>query len=141
MVLIAQPPCSMAFRLVWWVMLSAHGVPKRNAELESLSPLKGTYNPGNGTTVGTFESGTNEWYDVIYNALSRETFRQQMFNDGVNRPAALLNGFQVGVVGDAFRPRGACLHSKAPITRVTAPPSVPLNPVPTNGMTSFITTC
>ena len=30
-----------------------------------------------------------------------------MFNDGVNRPAALLNSFQIGVVGDAFRPRGA----------------------------------
>ncbi|EIV3801091.1 chitinase [Klebsiella aerogenes] len=44
----------------------------RNAELESLSPLKGTYNPGNGTTVGTFESGTNEWYDVIYNYLDLE---------------------------------------------------------------------
>ncbi len=39
----------------------------RNVELESLSPLKGTYNPGNGDTTGTFESGTNEWYDVIYN--------------------------------------------------------------------------
>ncbi|HCD8029249.1 TPA: chitinase [Klebsiella aerogenes] len=44
----------------------------RNAELESLSPLKGTYNPGNGDTTGTFESGTNEWYDVIYNYLDLE---------------------------------------------------------------------
>ncbi|HGI7019875.1 TPA: glycosyl hydrolase family 18 protein [Klebsiella aerogenes] len=44
----------------------------RNVELESLSPLKGTYNPGNGDTVGTFESGTNEWYDVIYNYLDLE---------------------------------------------------------------------
>ncbi|HBW1039231.1 TPA: chitinase, partial [Klebsiella aerogenes] len=44
----------------------------RNVELESLSPLKGTYNPGNGDTTGTFESGTNEWYDVIYNYLDLE---------------------------------------------------------------------
>lgn len=44
----------------------------RNVELESLSPLKGTYNAGTGTTVGTFESGTNEWYDVIYNYLDLE---------------------------------------------------------------------
>ena len=39
----------------------------RSVELESLSPLKGSYNPGTGTTTGTFESGTTEWYDVIYN--------------------------------------------------------------------------
>ncbi|WP_421016176.1 glycosyl hydrolase family 18 protein, partial [Klebsiella michiganensis] len=44
----------------------------RNAELESLSPLKGTYNPGTGTTVGSFESGTTEWYDIIYNYLDLE---------------------------------------------------------------------
>ncbi|WEJ89204.1 MAG: glycosyl hydrolase family 18 protein [Klebsiella huaxiensis] len=44
----------------------------RSAELESLSPLKGTYDAGTGTTVGTFESGTNEWYDVIYNYLDLE---------------------------------------------------------------------
>ncbi|CAM3249570.1 Chitinase A [Klebsiella spallanzanii] len=44
----------------------------RNAELESLSPLKGTYNAGTGDTTGTFESGTNEWYDVIYNYLDLE---------------------------------------------------------------------
>ncbi|MFJ2976480.1 glycosyl hydrolase family 18 protein [Kluyvera sp. NPDC087067] len=44
----------------------------RKVELESLSPLKGTYDAGTGTTVGTFESGTNEWYDVIYNYLDLE---------------------------------------------------------------------
>ncbi|MBA7932599.1 chitinase [Klebsiella sp. RHBSTW-00215] len=44
----------------------------RSAELESLSPLKGTYNAGTGDTTGTFESGTNEWYDVIYNYLDLE---------------------------------------------------------------------
>ncbi|MEO3990131.1 glycosyl hydrolase family 18 protein [Pseudocitrobacter cyperus] len=44
----------------------------RNVEIESLSPLKGTYNAGTGTTTGTFESGTNEWYDVIYNYLDLE---------------------------------------------------------------------
>lgn len=44
----------------------------RNAELESLSPLKGSYSAGIGDTTGTFESGTNEWYDVIYNYLDLE---------------------------------------------------------------------
>ncbi|HDH0775619.1 TPA: chitinase, partial [Klebsiella oxytoca] len=44
----------------------------RSVELESLSPLKGSYNPGTGTTTGTFESGTTEWYDVIYNYLDLE---------------------------------------------------------------------
>lgn len=44
----------------------------RQAEIESLSPLKGSYNPGAGETTGTFESGTNEWYDVIYNYLDLE---------------------------------------------------------------------
>lgn len=51
----------------------------RNVEMELLSPLKGTYNPGkllsNGeyeTTTGSFESGTSEWYDVIYNYLDLE---------------------------------------------------------------------
>ncbi|EGE4653120.1 chitinase [Salmonella bongori serovar 40:z35:-] len=51
----------------------------RNVEIDTLSPLKGSYNPGkklaNGeyeTTTGSFESGTNEWYDVIYNYLDLE---------------------------------------------------------------------
>ncbi|MGL5700501.1 MAG: glycosyl hydrolase family 18 protein, partial [Kluyvera sp.] len=37
-----------------------------------LSPLKGSYTPGTGITTGSFESGTNEWYDVIYNYLDLE---------------------------------------------------------------------
>ncbi len=52
----------------------------RNTEITSFSPLEGTYNPGkklaNGeyeTTTGSFESGTTEWYDVIYNYLDLET--------------------------------------------------------------------
>lgn len=44
----------------------------RQAEIESLSPLKGSYTPGTGITTGSFESGTNEWYDVIYNYLDLE---------------------------------------------------------------------
>ncbi|EBP3212553.1 chitinase [Salmonella enterica subsp. indica] len=44
----------------------------RQAEIESLSPLKGSYNPGTGVTTGSFESGTNEWYDVIYSYLDLE---------------------------------------------------------------------
>lgn len=44
----------------------------RQVEIESLSPLKGSYNPGTGETTGTFESGTSEWYDVIYSYLDLE---------------------------------------------------------------------
>lgn len=44
----------------------------RQAEIESLSPLKGSYNPGAGKTTGSFESGTSEWYDVIYSYLDLE---------------------------------------------------------------------
>lgn len=44
----------------------------RNVEIESFSPLKGTYNPGEGTTTGSFESGCTEWYDTIYNYLDLE---------------------------------------------------------------------
>lgn len=44
----------------------------RQAEIESLSPLKGSYNPGAGETTGSFESGTSEWYDVIYSYLDLE---------------------------------------------------------------------
>ncbi|KFD25448.1 glycosyl hydrolase family 18 protein [Yokenella regensburgei] len=44
----------------------------RNAEVESVSPLKGSYNPGQGTTTGSFESGCTEWYDTIYNYLDLE---------------------------------------------------------------------
>lgn len=45
----------------------------KNAEIESFSPLKGSYNPGEGPTTGTFESGTSEWYDVMYNYLDLES--------------------------------------------------------------------
>lgn len=44
----------------------------RQVEIESLSPLKGSYNPGSGVTTGSFESGTSEWYDVIYSYLDLE---------------------------------------------------------------------
>lgn len=47
----------------------------RNAEIASFSPLKGTYNPGQGNTTGTFESGCTEWYDTIYNYLDLENQR------------------------------------------------------------------
>ncbi|BAE74749.1 Chitinase A precursor [Sodalis glossinidius str. 'morsitans'] len=43
----------------------------KGAEISSFSPLKGTYE-GNDTTVGTFESGCVEWYDVLYNYLDLE---------------------------------------------------------------------
>ncbi|MDX6021535.1 glycosyl hydrolase family 18 protein [Scandinavium sp. V105_16] len=44
----------------------------RNAVIESFSPLKGSYDPGQGTTTGSFESGCTEWYDTIYNYLDLE---------------------------------------------------------------------
>ncbi|TVT84049.1 glycosyl hydrolase family 18 protein [Pseudomonas sp. H3(2019)] len=46
----------------------------QQAKLESVSPLKGTYAPRNGTdTGGSFESGVTEWPDMIYNYLDLET--------------------------------------------------------------------
>ena len=44
----------------------------RNAQIESFSPLKGSYAPGEGTTTGTFESGCTEWYDTINTYLDLE---------------------------------------------------------------------
>lgn len=43
----------------------------KGGDISSFSPLKGTYE-GTGTTVGTFESGCVEWYDVINNYLDLE---------------------------------------------------------------------
>ncbi|WP_380182625.1 glycosyl hydrolase family 18 protein [Kalamiella sp. sgz302252] len=43
----------------------------KGGEISSFSPLKGSYD-GNGTTVGTFESGCVEWYDIINNYLDLE---------------------------------------------------------------------
>lgn len=42
-----------------------------NATIESESPLSGRYipQPELGTTTGSFESGTSEWYDILYNYL------------------------------------------------------------------------
>ncbi|MFP3533957.1 hypothetical protein SB763_31865, partial [Burkholderia sp. SIMBA_042] len=40
--------------------------------IDSWSPLQGTYDPGSGTTTGTFESGTTEFFDLIYNYLDLE---------------------------------------------------------------------
>lgn len=44
----------------------------RNAVISQPSPLIGTYEPGSGTTTGSFESGSTEWYDIIYNYLDLE---------------------------------------------------------------------
>ncbi len=45
----------------------------KGAKLDSLSPLDGTYdNSGTTSTSGTFESGTTEWCDLIYNYLDLE---------------------------------------------------------------------
>ncbi|WP_260853931.1 glycoside hydrolase family 18 protein [Paraburkholderia sp. BCC1886] len=51
---------------------AAYSRNARNAEISEWSPLTGTYDAGSGTTVGTFESGTTEWYDLIYNYVDFE---------------------------------------------------------------------
>ncbi|MDE9452298.1 glycoside hydrolase family 18 protein [Xenorhabdus bovienii] len=45
----------------------------KNTNITSYSPLSGSYSPGTGTTTGTFESGSTEWYDTIYNYLNLES--------------------------------------------------------------------
>ncbi|MFJ2991698.1 glycoside hydrolase family 18 protein [Pandoraea sp. NPDC087047] len=42
------------------------------AEITQVSALSGTYSPGDGLTVGTFESGTTEYYDLLRNYLDLE---------------------------------------------------------------------
>ncbi|MFM0671719.1 glycoside hydrolase family 18 protein [Paraburkholderia sediminicola] len=54
---------------------AAYSRSARNAKITSLSPLEGTYDPGTGTTTGSFESGATEWYDLIYNYLDLENQR------------------------------------------------------------------
>jgi len=51
---------------------AAYSRSARNAVIDSWSPLQGTYNPGSGTTTGTFESGTTEFFDLLYNYLDLE---------------------------------------------------------------------
>ncbi|CDL83276.1 glycoside hydrolase family 18 protein [Xenorhabdus szentirmaii] len=45
----------------------------KQADITSYSPLSGSYSSGINTTTGTFESGTTEWYDTIYNYLDLES--------------------------------------------------------------------
>ncbi|VVE88065.1 glycoside hydrolase family 18 protein [Pandoraea bronchicola] len=42
------------------------------ADISQVSALSGTYMPGDGITTGTFESGTTEYYDVLFNYLDLE---------------------------------------------------------------------
>src|SRR5262249_29871513 len=51
---------------------AAYSRSARNAAITNWSPLTGTYDPGSGTTTGSFESGATEWYDIIYNYLDLE---------------------------------------------------------------------
>lgn len=55
-----------------FVGYAAYSRSARNAVVESWSPLVGTYDPGSGTTTGTFESGASEFYDILYNYLDLE---------------------------------------------------------------------
>lgn len=52
-----------------FVGFAAYSRNAKNAEITSYSPLHGSYNPKPGTTTGTFESGTTEWYDTAANYL------------------------------------------------------------------------
>jgi chitinase len=51
---------------------AAYSRSARNAAISSASPLTGTYDPGSGTTTGSFESGATECYDLIYNYVDLE---------------------------------------------------------------------
>ncbi|MCX4210347.1 glycoside hydrolase family 18 protein [Pseudomonas aeruginosa] len=57
---------------------AAYSRNARGAQVSSYSPLTGAYNPGDGTTTGSFESGVTEWYDLIYNYIDLE--KQQGLN-------------------------------------------------------------
>lgn len=43
-----------------------------DARIGQVSALSGTYSPGDGITAGTFESGTTEYYDMLFNYLDPE---------------------------------------------------------------------
>ncbi|WP_338134037.1 MULTISPECIES: glycosyl hydrolase family 18 protein [Yersinia] len=47
----------------------------RNATINNESPLSGSYvpQPEQGITTGSFESGTSEWFDILYNYLDLNT--------------------------------------------------------------------
>lgn len=45
----------------------------KNAEITSVSPLEGEYNPQGSSTIGTFESGATEYYDILNNYYDPET--------------------------------------------------------------------
>ena len=58
-----------------FVGYAAYSRSARNAVVDSWSPLVGTYNPGSGTTTGTYESGASEFFDILYNYLDLENQR------------------------------------------------------------------
>lgn len=60
---------------------AAYSRNAKKAQLTSFSPLSGTYVPGNDTTLGTFESGSTEFYDLLNNYLDIE---QQKGSNGFN---------------------------------------------------------
>lgn len=51
---------------------AAYSRNAKNAAINAVSPLKGSYTPGSGITTGTFESGTSEFYDILYNYIDLE---------------------------------------------------------------------
>lgn len=71
-------------RALTW--LRQHGVPLKlvhigyagysrnacSAQIDAIAPLAGSYSPGDGLTTGTFESGSTEYFDVLYNYLDLE---------------------------------------------------------------------
>ncbi|WP_454766812.1 glycosyl hydrolase family 18 protein [Cupriavidus campinensis] len=51
---------------------AAYSRSARNAVVNNWSPLDGTYDPGTGSTTGSFESGSTEFFDVLYNYVDFE---------------------------------------------------------------------
>lgn len=60
---------------------AAYSRSAHDATITQFSPLAGSYDAGYGTTLGTFESGSTEWYDIIANYLDLE---QQTGRNGFN---------------------------------------------------------
>ncbi|EGC36369.1 hypothetical protein DICPUDRAFT_91849 [Dictyostelium purpureum] len=52
-----------------FIGFAAYSRNAKNAEISSSSPLSGNCSPHEGTTIGTFESGVTEYYDILYNYL------------------------------------------------------------------------
>lgn len=80
-----------------YIGYAAYSRNAKNVDIESFSPLKGTYTPDTRTTTGTFESGTTEWYDVINNYLDLKQGKGKngfnIYTDKIAEADYLYNAF------------------------------------------------